>query len=187
MHRGCASDKTDDRTACGAINQRCVFCNGSTCNTPPAITQSSLSCIQCSHTDIGCAWGHASNDALNCSPLVVFPNVETCYTLPHENNTVTRGCSLDSPSLCIEGDQSCRTCTGVGCNIQNVITQSCKVCRSDQSGQERCGAEGFDGFEVECGAVVKYENRGCYSKREGETFNFCFQLLQSGWLWLDTF
>lgn len=166
MRRGCASDTTADRNTCNQTNQtKCVLCNGSTCNNPPATTQSSLSCIRCSSTDIECAWGHATSDAISCSPIVEFPNVESCYTLPHGNNSVTRGCTLDSPQLCV--DQSCRTCAGVACNVENVIAQSCKVCRSDQSGQERCGTEAFDGFEEQCGAVVKYEHRGCYSKREG--------------------
>lgn len=175
MHRGCASDNTIDQNTCNDINQQCVQCSGSACNTPPATTQSSLSCIQCSNTDAGCAWGHTTNEAINCSPIVVFPNAESCYTLSYLNNSVARGCTLDNPLLCT--GPNCRTCMGVGCNFANVITQSCKVCRSDQSGQERCGSEAFDGLEGQCGAVVKYENRGCYSKREGSTNSYyCYNV-----------
>lgn len=163
MHRGCASDKTDDRNTCTDVNERCVFCNGSTCNRSPAVTQSSLSCIKCS-TNVECAWGHGRDEAINCSPTVVFPNTESCFTYSG-NSIVTRGCTLDNPQVCIEGNQNCRLCSGVGCNIENVITQSCKVCRSDQT--EQCGSEAFAGFEEQCGSVVKYEDRGCYSKREG--------------------
>lgn len=170
MRRGCASDRTDDRNTCNTSSQQCVLCSGSSCNTPPAIAQSYLSCIQCSNADVKCGWGHSADEAISCSSDVVFPNEESCYTLAHNNNSVTRGCTLDNALLCNEGDQSCQTCTGIGCNIQNVITQSCKVCRSDQSGQEQCGSESFNGFEEQCGSVVKYESRGCYSKREGSFF-----------------
>ncbi|KAJ6648787.1 hypothetical protein Bhyg_04018 [Pseudolycoriella hygida] len=163
MRRGCESDITEDRSACNDANERCVLCNGSNCNTAPAITQSSLSCIKCSNSNQGCAWGHASTDAISCSPSVVFPNVESCFTYEHGNRTVTRGCSLDDP-LCADDAAGCRSCSGNGCNIQNVITQSCKVCRSDQ--QAQCGSEAFTGLEELCGAIVTYEKRGCYSKRE---------------------
>lgn len=171
MHRGCESDKTDDRSTCSEVNQRCVLCNGSACNSSPATTQSSLSCIQCSNTDAACAWGHTSNNSANCAPIVVFPNVESCYTFTHDSSTVTRGCTLDNQLLCTAGDQRCNTCTGVGCNVQNIVTQSCKVCRSDQSGQDRCGEEGFEGFEQQCGTIVTYEKRGCYTKKEGMAFS----------------
>lgn len=166
MRRGCASDKTDDRNTCTEVNNRCVLCNQSGCNTRPATTQSTLACIQCSNSAVGCAWGHQVNEGVGCSPVVIFPNVESCYTFTHDNGTVTRGCTLDN-QLCTDGDQRCRLCSTGSCNNQNVITQSCKVCRSDLSGQENCGSETVTGFNQLCGTVVKYENRGCYAKRQG--------------------
>lgn len=165
MRRGCASDNSDDRTACTAASQQCVLCNSPSCNAQPAFTSSSLSCIQCSNTEARCAWGHDTSDAVGCAASVMFPNVESCFTLQHENNAVTRGCTLNT-QLC-NGGQSCQTCTGASCNNQNVVTQSCKVCRSDRTGEEQCGSDAFNGFEEQCGSVVKYENRGCYSKRDG--------------------
>lgn len=165
MHRGCASDNTNDRNACTAAQERCVICDGMTCNSRPATAPSSLSCVQCSNTDAACGWGHEQGAV--CSQSVVFPDVESCFTYNHGNEAVTRGCTLNSQALCSVGDDRCRTCTGNGCNNQNVVTQSCKVCRSDVIGQEQCGSDAFTGFEVQCGAVVKYADRGCYSKREG--------------------
>ncbi|XP_037051310.1 proprotein convertase subtilisin/kexin type 5-like isoform X1 [Bradysia coprophila] len=163
MRRGCASDDSPDRVACRAANQQCVLCNSTSCNAQPAFTTGSLSCIQCSNTNVGCAWGHDATDATRCTDSVKFPNVESCFTLQHENNAVTRGCTL-ATELCNGGD--CRTCSGASCNNQNVVTQSCKVCRSDRSGEEQCGSDAFNGFEEQCGVVVKYESRGCFSKRE---------------------
>ncbi len=170
MRRGCVSDNTEDRNECSSINERCILCDGSTCNAQPAVTPSSLSCIQCTNSNTECSWGHDASDARTCSESVIFPNVESCFTFQHDNNAVTRGCTLDNELLCSEGDQSCQRCTGNSCNVQNVVTQTCKVCRSDATGQERCGSDAFDGLEEQCGSVVKYENRGCYSKREGLMF-----------------
>jgi len=164
MQRGCSSDQTVNRNACTQAGERCVLCNGSACNNRPAITQSTTSCIQCQNNE-GCAWGHAAVDASNCSTNVIFPNVESCFTFSHENFTVTRGCTLET-DLCSTVNQRCMTCSGTGCNTQNVISQTCKVCRSDTSGQESCGQENVEGFDQNCGLNVKYENRGCYSKIE---------------------
>lgn len=174
MHRGCASDYTNDRNECTAVGQKCVLCDETGCNTAPAISRSALSCIQCLNINEGCAWGHAMSRSAGCAPDVIFPSVESCYTYIYDDGTVTRGCTLDNQSLCNEDDERCRRCGGNGCNAQNVITQSCKVCRSDTSGQERCGEETVDGFDQSCGSIVEYENRGCYSKKEGRQGNvFC--------------
>jgi len=166
MRRGCLSDRTDDSTTCTQLNEECSLCSGSACNTQPATTQSTLSCIKCSNNAVECAWGYTTTESAACSPTVVFPHVESCFTFTHDNGTVTRGCTLDNESLCGEGDQRCSTCSGVGCNTQNVVTQSCKVCRSNVIGQENCGQETFNGLEQECGTTLKYEDRGCYVRRE---------------------
>lgn len=173
MHRGCASDITNDRRTCIEVGQQCISCSGSACNNQPATTQSALRCIQCNNADVRCAWGHTSDEAANCPSAVVFPNVESCYTFTYADSTVTRGCTLDN-QLCTAGDQRCRTCSGTSCNNQNVITQSCKVCRSDVTGQEACMTESFAGFNQQCGPIVKYEDRGCYSKREGSSLIMLF-------------
>lgn len=166
MRRGCASDTSDDRDACTAANRQCVQCNGSRCNTQAAVASSSLSCVQCTNSQAECAWGYALSDAQRCTQMVVFPAMESCFTYRHDDNAVTRGCTLDS-SLCSEGDQRCQRCMGGSCNTGNVATQSCKVCRSDVSGQESCGSESFTGFESQCGGVVTYSDRGCYTRHEG--------------------
>lgn len=173
MHRGCASDISDDKITCNTLDRRCGLCQANHlqgCNGEPAWRGPYLACSHCEKSE-SCAWGQITS-IKSCSKIVHFPDKESCYTsVDKANGDVTRGCTLDDSIFCTENGNACKKCsTGYGCNNRNVKTQSCLICRSFVSGEEQCADKFPLSFDTECyrKPVHQYNERGCYIKKYGK-------------------
>lgn len=171
MHRGCASDRTDDKDTCNALDKKCGLCHANHrlgCNNEATFRDPIIACQHCKNTEI-CAWGQTDgNNVISCSKVVFFPDKESCYTAVDANGNVTRGCSLDD-NVCSQN--SCQKCyTGGGCNDRNVRGQSCLVCRSSEFLQTCADENPPNYYEVKCNTkpMYHYNERGCYTKRDGK-------------------
>lgn len=179
MHRGCSSDRTDNKEKCNLLDKKCGFChanNRNGCNNEPMKTSTQLlSCVNCKgFYNESCAWGHTIIDAKFCRlGIVWFPDKESCYlNVNRKEKIVTRGCTLDKAhNVCTFNNETqyCEKCTEHGCNNQNVVIQRCLVCNSSIEGQENCTKKYAYDFSGKCDSKTTYgyEERGCYVMNKG--------------------
>lgn len=86
MFRGCLSDASNQRLLCERVNEdgngTCIKCNTSGCNNQPKLKQPTLSCMNCTDSEV-CAFGldlKSSNLTIACEKPVLFGDKETCFT-----------------------------------------------------------------------------------------------------------
>lgn len=171
MTRGCASDNDAAKEHCDSLGTTgCRYCDAATangCNSMAAMIASSLSCIQCTAAE-ECKWGQPAAKATACTALIPFTSTEQCYT-SSVGDVVVRGCSLEAtPEQCTT-PTSCTYCAGAGCNGQNVVTQSCLNCKTNEEGQNDCREAGSTQYSAVCKAneLLEYADRGCYTRNDG--------------------
>lgn len=166
VYRGCMSDADGGSQFCGQNGDAtCTRCLLTGCNSLPAVTSASLSCVHCSATDDdnewGCGYGYESTDAQQCESRVWLGQTESCYTVRGAEG-VSRGCTLDNVEEC-SASATCEQCTTSACNSKSYDKFKCYQCNSSAAGQGSCAKEAEDIEVTECpGEDQKLVDLGCY-------------------------
>lgn len=163
VYRGCMSDANEGTQLCTQNgDSSCKRCLLTGCNSVPAVSKSSFTCVKCSAADqTGCGWGYEATEAETCESDVWIGETESCYALQTDTG-VTRGCTMDDNINCAENSPTCDTCTTKACNTQAYNKFKCYQCNSKTTGQESC-AQKAEGIAVtECPGDLKASELGCY-------------------------
>ena len=129
--RGCLkSDFTNLTTNCSS-SSNCQTCQGDGCNFESV--GDVVECLKCdSRVDGSCVSNLNETQRVECPRTV---GASGCYHLQTENQ-VKRGCVSDlSPAtleICQANDETCKICSGKGCNSRKSF-QQCRVCNSSET------------------------------------------------------
>ncbi|XP_062547482.1 uncharacterized protein LOC134213029 isoform X2 [Armigeres subalbatus] len=121
-------------------------------STPTVPEPSTPACIRCNESiDVSCGWGYQTNATEQC-PSEDETGCFTCWS----DSFVIRGCASEAPQSSCTAEPG--SCSGSGCNNENVRVQQCAVCTSSGS----CSSS----YPVQtCDGIVEYAHRGCYLLR----------------------
>ncbi|XP_065075661.1 G surface protein, allelic form 156-like [Ochlerotatus camptorhynchus] len=148
IRRECKSGlNPSDLVKCDSTSDKeCVTCTGVGCNK--IRVRMDDSCLQCS-----------SNDALNCangrrvSTVCKKSSGGVCYNRLNVDGTLQRGCMSDlneeEQKVCQDlNDQSCETCSGVGCNSNLFPANALQCVQCDSETNMDCVQEQAEGALV---------------------------------------